>query len=278
MLSVAGVLAAFAWDPQVRGFLIVLTGFTILVGSIYLLLATNAGARLGFLLAAAGLSGWCALMGWIWVVYGIGIKGPEPHWIVKEIVTGDLSAQSALPVTNDFPKGWRKLPDGDPILGDASATADKVLVAQTAAPTAGRTAAPVQKVNVQPMFQNAAEYIVVGGYDEGGEDYFIPGGHLERNHGFFRGWLHKPHYAVIQIRPVLPEPAIGGAPPAPTADPAAPPVDVVMIRDLGRLRQPSALFALSFSIAFGVITYTLHRRDKEAMAARAGSATAPAAG
>jgi hypothetical protein len=276
MLSVVGVLAAFAWDPQVRGFLVVLTGFTILVGSIYMLLATNTGARLGFLLAAAGLSGWCALMGWLWVVYGIGIKGPEPHWVVKEVVTGDVRAQSALPVTQDFPQHWRKLPTGDPILGDATATADKVLVAQTAAPAHG--AAPAVKVNVQPMFQDATQYIVVGGYDEGGDDYFLPGGHLVRNNGFFQGWLHQPHYAIIQVRPVLPVPAIGGAPPEPTPDPAAPPVNVVMIRDLGRLRQPSALFALSFSIAFGVVTYTLHRRDKEAMAARAGTATAPAAG
>jgi hypothetical protein len=277
MLNAVGVLAAFAWDPQVRGFLIVLTGFTILVGSIYLLLATNTGGRLGFLIAAAGLSGWCALMGWIWVVYGIGIKGPEPHWVVKEVVMGDVRANSALPATKEFPQGWRKLPEGDPVLGDASATADKVLVEQTAAPAHG-AAATTPTINVQPMFKDATEYLVVGGYDEGGDDYFLPGGHLVRNKGFFQGWLHTPHHAVIQVKPVLPVPAIGGAPPEPTPDPAAPPVNVVMIRDLGRLRQPSALFAFAFSVAFAVVTLTLHRRDKEAMAARAGTATAPATG
>ncbi|MEA3077950.1 MAG: hypothetical protein QOF60_2858, partial [Actinomycetota bacterium] len=90
------LLAALTWDPEIRGMLIVLTAFVLLPGSVYMLLATNTGAKLGFLLAAAGLTGWIAAMAWIWVVYGIGIKGPEPHWVVKEVVTGDVRANSAL--------------------------------------------------------------------------------------------------------------------------------------------------------------------------------------
>ena len=51
-----------------------------LCGSIYLILATNLGARLGFLVTLAGLTGWLLLMGIIWMIYGIGLKGPEPSW------------------------------------------------------------------------------------------------------------------------------------------------------------------------------------------------------
>ena len=80
------LLAALAWDPQIRGALIVVTAFVILPGSVYLLLATNTGAKLGFLIAAAGFFGWMAVMGWIWVVYGIGIKGDAPTWHVEEVV------------------------------------------------------------------------------------------------------------------------------------------------------------------------------------------------
>ena len=43
------------------------------MGSVYLILGTNIGARLGFLVALCGLAGWMALMGGIWWIY-IGLK------------------------------------------------------------------------------------------------------------------------------------------------------------------------------------------------------------
>ncbi len=85
------VLAALRWDPHVRGIVIVATGVLVLMGSVYLLLATNTGARLGFVIAAAGLFGWMTVMGVVWTVFGIGIKGEEPHWQPLEMVSGDLS-------------------------------------------------------------------------------------------------------------------------------------------------------------------------------------------
>ncbi len=60
--------------------LIVIISVVTFCGSVYLLLATNLGARLGFLVALTGLAGWMALMGIIWMIYGIGLKGPEPSW------------------------------------------------------------------------------------------------------------------------------------------------------------------------------------------------------
>lgn len=262
----AHLLGALVWDPQIRGFVIVLTAFMILVGSVYLLLATNTGAKLGFLLAAAGFTGWCALMGWVWVIYGIGIKGQEPHWDVKEIVTGDVRSQSAVDKTESFPKGWEKLEVGDPLLGDAVATADRVLVPQTgAAGHGGEEAASAFK----PVFQKPSDYTLVAGYRAGGEDYFVPGGYIKRESGFFQGWLHSPHYAVVQVQPVIPPPEIGGAPPEPVADPAQPVTNVVMVRNLGSLRVPSARFAMANTLAFAVLCLTLHRRDRAVMAARA---------
>jgi hypothetical protein len=277
MLALANVLGAFAWDPQIRGFVIVLTSVVILVGSVYLLLATNVGAKLGFLLAFAGLTGWCAVMGWIWVVYGIGIKGHEPHWVPKEIVMGDLREGSALSPTKTFPSRWEQLEEGDPILGDAAATADKVLVPQdTAGGHGAGGGAETEELNVPPPFEESADYIVVGGYRTGGEDYFLPGGGLERNDGFFRGWLHQPHYAVIQVRPVVPVPETDGVPAAPQPDSTKPIVNVVMLRDLGNLRQPSALFAFAFTLLFAVTCLALHRRDQQVAAARAARTAAPA--
>lgn len=274
MSTVVGVFAALSWDPQVRGFLIVLVSFVILVGSVYLLLATNTGPRLGFLIAAAGFFGWNALMGWVWVMYGIGLRGEDPHWEVKEVVTGEFTSQSGLEETEAFPSGWQLLPEGNPILGDAIAAADAALLPADTGGHGGEGGGDHSETPRQPVFQEADDFVHIAGYRTGGEDYWIPGGGLERNQTPFRGPLHQPHYTVIQVRPVLEKPDIGGVPPAPEADPSAPVTTVVMERNLGNVRQPSFLFALANTIAFVVFCVVLHRRDKQLIALRAAPATA----
>lgn len=81
-------IAGIAWDPEIRGFLSVLTGVVVLMGSVWLLLATNSGVRLGTLIALAGFFGWMAIMGGIWWIYGIGYRGDTPSWELEEIVEG----------------------------------------------------------------------------------------------------------------------------------------------------------------------------------------------
>ena len=89
------MLAEFGWDPQIRGIVILVTAVAILPGSVYLLLATNMGARIGFLLAVAGLSGWITLMGTLWFLNGQGLKGRLPSWDSEELVIGP-PGESAL--------------------------------------------------------------------------------------------------------------------------------------------------------------------------------------
>ena len=268
-------IAALSWDPQIRGIVIVLTAFVILCGSVYMLLATNTGAKVGFLLAAAGLTGWMAVMGVVWTVYGIGLKGKAPHWKVLEVATGDLGRESTLETVEGFPGGWEKLKVGNPILGDAQASADRVLApaAETEAGHGGGGEPGHTGEEFAPVFDDVADYVQVGGFRRGGEDYYIPGGSLERSSGFLPGWFHKPHYAVIQVKPILEQPNTGGAPPVPTADPSAPVTSVVMIRDLGAVRKNSIILTISMGILFGVICNALHRRDKEIHAARATAKT-----
>ena len=69
----------------------------VLCGSVYLMLATNIGARLGFLLAVAGLFGWMMLMGIVWAIYGIGLKGREPTWKAVPGRTGPAGHGRARP-------------------------------------------------------------------------------------------------------------------------------------------------------------------------------------
>ena len=46
-MSLALTLGGIAWDPTVRGILVVLVGSSVLMGSTWLLVTTNVGARLG---------------------------------------------------------------------------------------------------------------------------------------------------------------------------------------------------------------------------------------
>ena len=78
-------LLAIQWDPDITGYLAVAIGVVVLCGSVYLLLATNVGTRLGFLISLCGLAGWMFLMGIIWWVYGIGLVGDGPVYVSFDV-------------------------------------------------------------------------------------------------------------------------------------------------------------------------------------------------
>lgn len=102
-------LAAIAFDPTIRGILVTMVGVAVLGGSLYLLLATNMGSRLGFLLTMASLTGWLFSMGIFWWIYGIGLIGRMPSWTPVE-VNFDRSVATVTPNVD-------KLPDSDPQTG-----------------------------------------------------------------------------------------------------------------------------------------------------------------
>ena len=85
------IVAGIGWEPEIRGALTVLVGSLVLFGSVWLILNTNLGNRLGTLIALAGFFGWMLVMGIVWWIYGIGLAGDSPTWQPKEIVYGDLS-------------------------------------------------------------------------------------------------------------------------------------------------------------------------------------------
>jgi len=245
-LLVDGLLSALTWEPQVKGGLYVLLAVLILPGSVYMLLATNTGARLGFQLAAAGLSGFMVLLGITWWMYGIGPQGPAPTWKGVTVVSGNPE-QGRTEVLQDFPDEWGKLEITDPEVADAQPVVDGELTGEGA------------------QFETATEYIVVGAFNRGGETYAPFGLPSIRPIDI----LHKPHHLVVQVQPVIEQEATpGAAPPRPAADPAAPVYTVLLIRDLGHLRLNPAVATISSALIFGLLVYQLHTRDKEAMAKR----------
>ena len=278
----ATLLAALEWDPQIRGALIVIAAILILPGSVYLLLATNTGARLGFLLAVAGLSGWMAVMGIVWMVFGIGLKGREPSWKPKELITGSLINRTTVDAMGDYPTGWKELKTGNARLGDATAAADRVF-----APSAGGAGhgaessgpSPEEQARFKSPFSSTSDYKLVDAYETGGDNEVFTIG----KHKFY--FRHSPHYVTIRVAPVIPNcsasvttncvklPASGPAP-DPQIDPSKPVTTLTMVRDLGSLRFPPFLIALSSLLVFGVTCSALHERDKEIMRLRAQGATA----
>jgi hypothetical protein len=252
-------LLAFAltWEPELHGLLVVVIALVLLPGSVYLLIATNLGARVGFLIAVAGFFGWMTIMAIVWTIYGIGLKGNAPSWQVLTMVNGDVATSPNL-VLDAFPHGWQKLATDTPQAAEAVAAADPSLAPPA---SAGKTG----------PYATSSDYIAVGAYDKGGEKY-LPGWLHAPNIIAFK---HKPHYFVLQVEKVKQQPTVPGQPPPKAVpDNGAPVTSVLMERNLGTLRQPAAVIALFSLVLFSVSCYVLHRRDKEAWAAR-GTAIEP---
>ena len=249
---------AVTWEPFLRGIIVVLIGIAVLCGSVYILLGTNLGGRLGFLVAVGAFFGWVALMSAVWWVYGIGLKGRDPSWKPVAIVNvpAQLSSNNIIggdqflqATETQRQAGWRLLAPDDPERGQAVAASDDILQ------------------NQAQVFK-AGDYLTVAVFDKGGERYPKFG-----RFDFF-AFLHKPHYALVQVQPVVKQNTEAGkAPPTPKADPNAQPKFVLMERDQGNRRRPAALICIGSTIIFLLLCRWLHRRDKLAAANR--SATSP---
>jgi len=143
-------LLAIAWEPEIRGLLTVVIAVVILMGSIYLILATNMGARLAFLVTLTALFGWMMLMGISWLIYGIGLRGPDPTWAAvpgATVLQDDdaLVKAGVLPTLPQFPddstpaedaevvaaslldEGYVLLDKASPAFGQAEASASAFL-------------------------------------------------------------------------------------------------------------------------------------------------------
>lgn len=245
------LVAALGWAPEVRGALYVLIAVLTLCGSCYLILATDMGARLGFLLATAGLLGWLTVGGCVWWAYGKGIAqlAPQPGWKTEAIITGDLASARASAL-KDFPNDWKKLDPTSKEVADAIPIAESDIISEPGGPA-------------RP-FRSSSEFVLVDAYEKGGE----------RTGPFWLNFrpfnvLHKPRFLIIQVQKVQEVTPTPGAPaPKPEPDPSAQPISVVLLRDLGAVRLYPAVFTISCGILFGLVCYQLHVRDREAAARR----------
>lgn len=285
-------LAGIAWDPQIRGFLATLVGVVVLLGSVYLLLLTNVGARLGFLIAASAVFGWMTIMGGVWWVYGtIGMLGEAPHWEVTEVVypgtedagleearTLDTSGLPPAEELNDLAPdeleeirpeleadldGWLLLPESNRAFGEAKAAVDEYF-------------AENEDVTLEIGGEaGASSYISTYSFERGGKERLDDDpSRIDRLVNKFKTTFieltHPARYAIIQVHPVIEQDAAPGeAPPTPEPDPDKPVVSVIMQRDLGDVRFPGAMLTIFSGIVFAVLCVQLHRRDQRVREVRA---------
>jgi hypothetical protein len=81
------LLAGIDFNTGIRGILVVALAIVILPGSVYLLLATNLGSRLGLLVALAAVFGWCSILTMTWWITSPanGPRGRNASWKPVEV-------------------------------------------------------------------------------------------------------------------------------------------------------------------------------------------------
>ena len=195
------VLAGLDFNTGIRGILVVTLAVAILPGSVYLLLATNTGARLGLLIALAALFGWATLLTMTWWITSPanGPRGRNASWKPVEIyVQGSGPARTVqldkLPATSKLPTAQQIIADHPEILKNypnpTQATLSDIannnpellpkymagidmggwrIVPQSAAGDAGTVAGTVLTTGTNSLFKLAGDFKILGTYDYGGK-------------------------------------------------------------------------------------------------------------
>ena len=262
-MHLAVVLAATKnlWDPTLIGILAPLSGVFLFCGSVYLLLSTNLGARLGFLVAAAALSGFMVMLSTLWLTTATPLESPKGRtaaWHVVEVT--DSFAHAKTKVVRTIKQDGAVIPDQE--ASTVRSFLDSAFVR--------KVALPGQKPAVQPfaLYNGATEYLT----DDKSQNlttYKIGGG---PNYYFW----HKPEYAAAEFCTALVQTVpFGQPPPTPVCDASQPHKIAVLIYDFGSTRLPPVCYLFGAIILFALSLLGLHWYELDERE-RAKQATTPA--
>jgi hypothetical protein len=237
------------WYPTILGILVVMAGIVLFCGSIYLLLGTNLGARLGFLVAATGLAGFMVILSSLWVTTSSPLntlKGREPAWEVQQYVSKLSQAKNP-----DLRRVSKKDKVDTIEAANVKAAVDERLV--TKPPTAIEK--PTAEDNKFAKFDKVTDYQTVNTYEIGGSDPEFLDFQI----------THKPLFAVVQVCAVKPvDTPFGVPPPKPECDPTSNKNGFTILeRDLGQLRLPPILAFICSLTLFGLGLLGLHWRERD---------------
>lgn len=299
------LVASLTWNPGIRGILDVAIAVAVLCGTPVILLTTNLGSRLAVHVAATALFGWMTLMFLFWAIYALGYHGPAPAWKVLETSTQPSMAYNKqlhnVPQPSDLPKtaeqylATNKLVQAEmkgrsvaPTMGDV-VQADPSVAKQLQPKLNGWKIVSSAQGTYGDSSSSATNYLIQNGYDtlkfKSASDLaigtvFERGGKPSRSNNSMVArvtnriektamWFtmdNPPHYIVVQVQPTIAQTALPGEPPpAAVPDPDQPVINVLLVRDLGAVRQPAFAFGTLSLISFLILAYSLHVRDKEGM-------------
>jgi hypothetical protein len=257
------------WYPTILGVLVVVAGIVLFCGSVYILLGTNLGARLGFLVAFTGLAGFMVILTSLWCVTASPLntlKGRIPQWKVVEVVKDPAKSK----VTDVHGINTKKHVAEATEASNVKAAVDAALVTKVSTPTVKFT----PDDNKYAAFQDVTKYEILGTWEIGGS-----------KPQFWKGqFTHTPQYAVVQFCEVVDQTNAQpfGRPPLPPECSTAQGAKtgfVVLHRDLGSLRVPPFVAFVMSLLLFGLGLLGLHWREKDEMAleaAKAGPVAVPA--
>ena len=258
------------WEWELRGTLIVIMAVGVLCGSLYMILATNLGARLGFIIALTGLAGWMFIMGAVWWTYGKGLLGPEATWqpVANTTVIRDATALHEVGILDvRFETSDDPVSDAVAVQGHLQDSSWAQL--NSALPSYAQAGAAGSSFLEESGAFAAGEYTVVGVFEKGGER--SPTFWDERID--FLAFFHAPHYALVEVAPLVPQRTEPGRAPArAVVDTSRPHEYVYMIRDMGSKRVPAAIICISSLIIFLTLCWMLHTRDRRVLANRSAKA------
>ena len=234
------------WNPTILGVLVTLAAIGLFCGSVYLLLGTNLGGRLGFLVAFASLTGFMVLLSTLWWSSGnSGIDPPHgksPSWKVVEVVNDPQESTIAAVhgiVSNGSAADETQLANLRPAMDAALVTA---------------TPAVNQEKPVQPFakYATALDYLT----DFKGYKTFIVGG------GTKNLFWHNPKYAAVQFCPKDPNQPLGQVP---RCDPLGGTQYAILRYDFGSLREPVVFqFWIPSVLLFSLSLLGLHWYETDA--------------
>ena len=266
VLAAEGIKNRDLWYPTILGVLVVVASVALFMGTIYILLSTNLGSRLGFLVTAAGLSGFMVLLSLLWLTNPSPVntlKGRIPQWkAVESIESGDV-ARSKIPAVQRVNQDGHK--------ADAAAITNlKASVDTNLILTKNELTGEIESGagGKYAIYQDATGYIVTDNQLTGGGEIFSQFD-VSTNTDF--PWLHvslhKPLYGVITLCKTDPsrsatEVPFGEKPPTPACADTARQV-LVLERDLGSLRVPPFVAFLASSILFILCLLSMHWRERD---------------
>ena len=258
------------WYPTILGVLVVVAGAVLFVGSIYLMLGTNMGARLAFLAVFSGLTGFMVVLTALWVTTASPlntIKGSIPKWEVVEVV--DQPAKSKVEEIRKIEDEGTTVPAIE--AANVKAAVDEALV--TKVDNAVEKFTPED--NQFAIYDSVTQYQATNTWEIGGsKPSFLD----------FQ-FTHTPKYSVVEFCGNAPNTQpFGVAPDVPKcAAPGTPEAKnngyVVLEYNLGDVRQPPivAFFSSVILFAISLLMFNWYEKDRKKAAAAAAATSAPSA-